>query len=76
MICCPLISRHISTTLPARNWSENGMVQTNFNYYNYFNSLKAEDVLDVLSAGFLKTTKVLECLQNENGEIFPRSTLG
>ena len=49
-----------------------------------YNSLKAEccsgeDVLAVLSVGILKTTKVLECfncLQNENGDIFPCLTLG
>ena len=28
MICCLLISCHISTRLPARSWSENEMVQT------------------------------------------------
>ena len=28
MICCLLISCHSSITLPARSWSENGMVKT------------------------------------------------
>ena len=27
MICCVLISCHISRRLPARSWSENGMLQ-------------------------------------------------
>ena len=66
VLCCLLISCHISTRLPARSWSENEMVQTkrvnvedefvlveaptDFNY----NSLKAECCYgeDVLAVKF------------------------
>ena len=99
MICCLLISCHISTRLPARSWSENEMVQTkrgfskddfsstlveaptNFKY----NCLKTEfcsveNVLAVLPTAFWRNHKGVgmfqNCLQNKNGDIFPRSTLG
>ena len=99
MICCLLISCHISTRLPTRSWSENRMVQTKRVFArtsflcvswspDEFQSviiLWRQSVVQVKMfsscslSGFLyyKGVGMCEnCLQNENGDIFPRSTLG
>ena len=54
----------------------------NFTYHSLkVECCSGEDVLAVLSADFLKTTTLgvgmfQNSLQNEKGDIFPRSTLG
>ena len=92
MICCLLISCHISTRLPAKSLSENEMVQTKRvfsedDFYSAlveaptYNSLKTErcsgeNVLAVLPTPFRRNHKGVgmfqNCLQNENGDVFPR----